>query len=101
MNPIIKPETINILGGPQDVGSCSNETAHSASCQRQTVLGKIKCRIRKVWTGILNVAEDIKEKIIPAIVPTIKAIAEILTAVAVFHNSGCRYDQKKGAKCPV
>lgn len=99
MNPIIKPETINILGGQKEAGSFSNESSHSEPPHKETLCGKIKSKIKKVWAGILSVAEDIKEKIIPVIVPTITAFASILKAVAVFRNSGCRYGQKRDAQC--
>ncbi len=44
MNPIIKPETINILEGQQEAGSCSNETSHSETPHRETKFGKFKSK---------------------------------------------------------
>ncbi len=91
MKAILTNETINILGGQMNTNSASEETAHSEIPHRETKFGRFKSKIKKIWAGILNIAEDIKEKIIPVVEPTIKAIAGLITSIAVFRNSRRKY----------
>lgn len=97
MKAVLTNETIQILGGQKNMGSTSEETSHFGTTHRETRFERFKNKIKKVWVGILNVAEDIKEKIIPIIEPIGKVIASLITAIAVFRNSKRRYAAGKVA----
>lgn len=87
MNAILTEETIDILSGQKNMDSDSEETAHFETSHRETWFGRFKKKVRKVWTGILDVAEDIREKIIPVIEPIGKVASSLIMAIAVFRRS--------------
>ena len=87
MKAILTNETINILGGQKNMDSASEETSRFEASHKETKSERFK----RIWGGILNVAEDIKEKIIPIVEPVGKVISSLITAVAVFRNSKRRY----------
>ncbi|MCX4338367.1 MAG: hypothetical protein OSJ72_01865 [Lachnospiraceae bacterium] len=91
MKAILTNETINILGGQKNMDSASEETSRFEASHKETKSERFKRKIKKIWGGILNVAEDIKEKIIPIVEPVGKVISSLITAVAVFRNSKRRY----------
>lgn len=91
MKAILTNETINILGGQKNMDSVSEETSRFETSHKETKSERFKSKIKKIWDGILNVAEDIKEKIIPIVEPVGKVISSLITAVAVFRNSKRRY----------
>lgn len=97
MKAILTSETINILGGQQNVCSDLGKKTHSEDGNSEKRFGKFRNIIKRVWNGILNVAEDIKEKIIPVVEPTIKAIAGFITSIAVLRNSRRKYAAERAS----
>lgn len=91
MKAILTNGTIDILGGQKNMDATLEATSHYGVSNTETQSKGVKGKIKKVWIGILNVAEDIKEKIIPIVESVCKAIARIIMAVAIFCNSQQRY----------
>lgn len=101
MNAILTPETIDVLGRQKNVDSALEETSRSETSLEETKFVRFKSKVKKIWAGILNVAEDINEKIVPIVESVGKVISSLIKAVAVFRNSRQRHITGGMVQCGV
>ena len=91
MQAVLTNQTIDILSGQKSIDFTSKEIPCFGTSNIEMQPDGFKGKIKKAWAGILNVAEDIKEKILPIIDTVCRSIASLITSVAYYRNSQPRY----------
>ncbi len=64
----INPQTINILGGSQNT-ACQKSTVEPTEPEtKQSLWGRFKAKVKRVWGTVISVAEEIKDNIMPIVI---------------------------------